>query len=203
MYKAFTDEEKEKILIENDQLVKKLANKYMDKNWGFEDTYQELRMLFFKMLDKYDPEKGKITTLFYRYVQSWFSGNMLQYQNAKKRIPYNFMVYTDRLSEQSSINNSNQDKDDFFNFMRSEELSPDILENNKRIEAFILKEMKTFEKPGILIGMLVHGKKIKDLIEVYNLTDPELRYIYKRNLEELKNRVEAFISGNDYEKKNY
>ncbi len=195
MYKVFTEKEKEELLIKYDMLIKNLANKYMDKDWGFDDTYQELRMIFLKMLNKYDPEKGEITTLFYKYVHSWFTGALMQYKYAQKRIPYKAIISADKISDSASKKTGKVDKDDFFSFMESSYETPETIERNERINDFIVSEMKKLTRPALLIGMLIHGRSLEDMQSVYNAPLIVLEKHYYRNLNKLKKIVKSYLEG--------
>lgn len=196
MYKVYTDKEKEQLLIKHDQLIKHLANKYTDKDWGFEDTYQELCMMFIKMLDKHDPEKGKITTLFYRYVSSWFSGALMQQKYAKKRVPYKNIDFIDALSSSISSNTSSIDRNDFFSFMGTDENSPDKIEYQERVVSFIISEAKKLPRPGIILGVLFHNKTMKDFEEVYGLSHQAIRHHFNNNLKKLKKALDIYLDNN-------
>ena len=193
MQKIYTEKEKEALLIENNRLIKFLANKYMDLDWGFEDTYQELCMLFVKMLDKYDPEKGKITTLFYRYVTSWFTGQLMDYKYAQKRMPYGLVTSIDALSLSSSIRNRSVDKIDFFDFLESPYEIPDRADVNNDIVSFIISEIKKLPKPGILLGILFHGKTVKDLVPVYGISSFAIRGQFERNLRKVRMELNNYL----------
>lgn len=193
---TYTEKEKEALLIEHDKLIKYLANKYMDLDWGFDDTYQELCMLFVKMLGNYDSEKGKITTLFYRYVSSWFTGALMQSKYAKKRLPYGKVTSIDKLSHNAFIKNGGTEKTDFFDFMVSPLESPDRANLNENIISFIVDEVKKLPKPGIVLGVLFHGKTMKDLEPVYDITHYAIRNQYDRNINRIKIKLEEYLTKN-------
>jgi DNA-directed RNA polymerase specialized sigma24 family protein len=182
----------EELLIEYDQLIKMLAHKYHDRNYEFEDTYQELRMEFVKMLQKYDKSKGEITTLFYMYAKRWYL-HMLVVNYAQKRIPYSKRISVDKLIHSYDSKTGETNAHDTFDFLESPQPTPDIQDKHDHIREYMVAELKKMNRPALLIGVLVHGKTIEQVCEAYDSPKGTLLSQYSANLQKIKRIMREYL----------
>lgn len=164
--------DKERFLIENENLIWYAVKKHRPWFIEHEDAFQELSMIMLKLLDTFDKEEGEFSTYFMKSAKLWC---------------YNKLKMESRYKENES-NLSTLEID--INLLKGETKDPLSVVLNQEIKEELKMLLKKHDNRNVLERYILKGESLKKIAEDLLISKQRVEQIKKNALNKIRKEVE-------------